>query len=555
MKRQTEECNPCTPDEEQLSIDAQVAQLEEEIRTLKTQRNARSPISRLPTEMLGKIFIALLQDPEHHKEFMKSTASSPLAWAKVTHISQHWRQTALGYPDLWARLSLSYSLPWIQAMLQRSGGAPLEVRASCAPSFNVSKQAFIDTIFREASRLSSFSLVVGQKMNMPPSPTAYSQLLDKLASPMPLLETLVLERQYPDNGRLPENLLGSDAPKLHCLKLVGWTPAQWQLPIFEKLTELKITSVTSWTNRLALSNVLEGLGCMPELGYLELEMYLAHIHSPSKPIPNVKLPHLRMIYATIRPIHASSIFFEHLALPASADTIVTSETDRRNGNDDANHTALGRLLQSLTSCRLPAMTNSTVTRPLKMASIHVEFPCVRCISIAGWTRPVLADHTLQDVRSESPLDLTVYGPIERADEILVEILARDNPVEFSFEGVPGFDIITHLQAMQLLELLHLTGAGAKILFQFVEDNPNSTTPDIFLPSLKVLSLKDIQQGSTPDPSKPGFTDADLLHFLRGRAEGGKMVGKVRLADCPKISASLVEEIRGVCADLEWETKW
>ncbi|KAG1907843.1 uncharacterized protein F5891DRAFT_1180865 [Suillus fuscotomentosus] len=94
------------------------------MRALWTRQNRFSPISSIPPEILGAIFV-------HHAQQMRSLYSPDtpafLSWLIVGHICRHWREVALGTPELWATPFLNSSQA-TEEMLLRSKMAPLNLR-------------------------------------------------------------------------------------------------------------------------------------------------------------------------------------------------------------------------------------------------------------------------------------------------------------------------------------------------------------------------------------------------------------------------------------------
>jgi F-box-like len=117
-----------------MQIDARIAALEREIIALKAERNSISPIARLPPEILSRIFIAfahLGQEPRSvaSSSYYSATCVRTVQWSVLTEVSQHWRDVALGCPQLWSRIGFHKS-GWAQLMLERSKDAPLYIECA-----------------------------------------------------------------------------------------------------------------------------------------------------------------------------------------------------------------------------------------------------------------------------------------------------------------------------------------------------------------------------------------------------------------------------------------
>ncbi|KAF8183645.1 hypothetical protein BJ912DRAFT_544040 [Pholiota molesta] len=73
---------------------------------LKVQQNALAPVSRLPPEILCRIFTMVKTQVQTYS-FRKAPAF--LKWIEVTHVSSHWRRVAINFLNLWVDLPLKIS--------------------------------------------------------------------------------------------------------------------------------------------------------------------------------------------------------------------------------------------------------------------------------------------------------------------------------------------------------------------------------------------------------------------------------------------------------------
>ncbi|KIM46894.1 hypothetical protein M413DRAFT_440464 [Hebeloma cylindrosporum] len=92
----------------------------------------RSPISRLPTELLDAIFAFYASECT---EINPNKLGDPLEASRtVSHVSSRWRDVALNNPWLWNRITLIHwwkkegRLEWIKYMIKRTRNAPLTLR-------------------------------------------------------------------------------------------------------------------------------------------------------------------------------------------------------------------------------------------------------------------------------------------------------------------------------------------------------------------------------------------------------------------------------------------
>ncbi|KAF6744430.1 hypothetical protein DFP72DRAFT_79200 [Ephemerocybe angulata] len=89
--------------ESQIDLDREIAQLEQDLASLKRRRNALSPVSRLPPEILARIFFLTLPLPELAERILLPEDEPRLAQTKgrLCAVSSRWRETALAAPELW----------------------------------------------------------------------------------------------------------------------------------------------------------------------------------------------------------------------------------------------------------------------------------------------------------------------------------------------------------------------------------------------------------------------------------------------------------------------
>ena len=81
-----------------------ILDLEESARALKSCGNGMSPISRLPVDILRKIF-SLIEDTDDSSTPYPDR--SPESWTNFSQVSQHWRSSALSAEALWTNIPLS----------------------------------------------------------------------------------------------------------------------------------------------------------------------------------------------------------------------------------------------------------------------------------------------------------------------------------------------------------------------------------------------------------------------------------------------------------------
>ena len=106
-------------EELQAQIDKEIQKHEEAIRSLRGQRNTLAPVSRLPPELLSRIFL-------HARDMSDGTEK---VLPPASHACRAWRALALACGLLWTQIDCT-RLSWAEEMMLRSRGAPLALQMS-----------------------------------------------------------------------------------------------------------------------------------------------------------------------------------------------------------------------------------------------------------------------------------------------------------------------------------------------------------------------------------------------------------------------------------------
>ncbi|TFK59942.1 hypothetical protein BDN72DRAFT_748754, partial [Pluteus cervinus] len=89
--------NGLTLEEVYRELDSEISQLQDRLCSLRTFRNSLPPISKIPMELLSKIF--------HHSQEDDSSPFSDDVDIRtrffISWVCRHWRETALITPSLW----------------------------------------------------------------------------------------------------------------------------------------------------------------------------------------------------------------------------------------------------------------------------------------------------------------------------------------------------------------------------------------------------------------------------------------------------------------------
>ena len=248
-------------------IDLQITNLRESIRVLHYQRNDHLPISRLPVEILTKIFLL-------HQENTTGgyTAGRRLDWIRITHVSQRWRETALDISGLWIRIPF-YHPKWAKEIIARSQHACPIVKATYNPSRYPSEARLLKTFLQQ--HLSRIQVLEIQCTN----PQLVAKLFQDIQpTSVPCLSTLSLTMPWQEPGTEPFpadslqiiNTRLIDTNSLRKVKVRAPTTHSWNLSLFSGLTHLTIGGDMART-QTSQHEFLDALRRMPALQYLDLD--------------------------------------------------------------------------------------------------------------------------------------------------------------------------------------------------------------------------------------------------------------------------------------------
>ncbi|KAJ3521908.1 hypothetical protein NMY22_g12120 [Coprinellus aureogranulatus] len=129
--------------------------------------NAASPISILPSEILGTIFCECSRDES--QEFRDSLKKEMMhAYLRCSHVSHEWRAVALGTPELWSIIQVCGRTPaaLVEYIYANSKNAFLSLDMFCSRRRNVSwtslprsMDTLVNIVHQDADRFKSLTFV------------------------------------------------------------------------------------------------------------------------------------------------------------------------------------------------------------------------------------------------------------------------------------------------------------------------------------------------------------------------------------------------------------
>ncbi|KAF9495885.1 hypothetical protein BDN71DRAFT_1446812 [Pleurotus eryngii] len=257
-------------------IDEEITAHEAVLRELRGRRNIYSPISKLPTEILAKIFV-----------LVRWIDNSP----SVGDICHTWREVLVDTSEAWNKINLSEinSLDHAVTMLERTKQAPLYVDCLQAPNLEA-----LHLTMLQISRIRCLDIAMRDLGDSLTSLDSVGPEMKKKS--LPNLERLVLRGGTGpgiETAAVFEGVFSMDMLSLHTLELHSISLQSVQfLPAFPLLRKLRIIKPNT---SLSSSKVLMVLRCTPALR--ELEMWSSSLPAPDEghnqvERASVDLPHL-----------------------------------------------------------------------------------------------------------------------------------------------------------------------------------------------------------------------------------------------------------------------
>ncbi|KAA1472723.1 hypothetical protein DENSPDRAFT_198963 [Dentipellis sp. KUC8613] len=340
------------------------------------------PISRLPPELLGIIFMHVLDDdaafvvPERgclqYRSPWQEKMRAPV-WTDILFVCRYWRGLAYNLRNLWTRIESS-SNPWMRYCMDMSGGLPLRVKFSEATltmqenmhDLGTHPLFVIADISSHVHHIRELSMVASCDFDT--SSLVLTFCLNKAA---PELEVLTLDQegalntpgQY--NDILKEIFNPRDTPKLR--KICARAPSlgfRMQATIFRGLTYLDISYQYLWRAE-RMEYLIVCMESWTELRTLILKWSLPRDLDPmawrevaySPPWRTIHLPHLEQLNVTDVVTYAD-YFLHHLVLPPLLTLTLECASDlAKVGDPQIAIAAFSSILQ-----RIPLETTSRIAR-------------------------------------------------------------------------------------------------------------------------------------------------------------------------------------------------
>ena len=508
-----------------------IARLEESARALKSRRNELSPISRLPVEILCNIFSFI----EDNNNFYLGRI--PESWTNFSHVSQHWRLSALSAPELWTKIPLSYPR-WAREMLIRSKKATLTIRSDLFCNSNPKAFQLIRSCLYEMNRVGEIDI------DMIPGLTLDTIFRD-LPKAAPQLHTLRI-----DSPRFSENVFSIqedflyDTERLQRVELIR-CKISWDSRLLSGLTRLTLED--SLKANSSIIQFLHALQRMPALTDLHLKNSIPDDSEVLSIYLVVDLPCLRVlnISSGVGPL---TTVLHHITFPHSAILNLTCKENQSAQIDFSNFLSVlaTKFLSSLVFRSLSLRVSDNTQAP------GLEFYL--------WTTSFIQDcfPSPSSLIFQSQIHLVLTWPPSHRhihetaltcafDAMNLTFLIQ---LQISTEDYIGSDAwVKTFGKLPLLERVCVQSYSPYSFLEALIYKKKSVDRNVPFPQLRYIHL----EGAYFDAMDKTSTSVEkLLDYLMERCERKAEIEVLRLDDCYCISSDDVERLEEIVVDVIWD---
>ncbi|KAG1720382.1 hypothetical protein EDB19DRAFT_1777610, partial [Suillus lakei] len=552
--------SPALTSKAQIEIDDELVALQERMRSLWTHRNSLSPVSSIPPEILGAIFVHHVQQTQllHAPD-----APAVLSWLIIGHVCRYWREVALGTPELWATPFLNSSQA-TEEMLMRSKMTPLKLRTG--------RQYRMDCVQKTLMHIERLQEITLPFFSGGTTHRCITEFLDTLSScSAPNLQSLSLEVGFKQTPRIaiPTSF---PAPNLRSLQIKR-CDLSWASSVLTGLTVLNITDLSPECHP-TLDELISALRRMPALHTLGLEDALPTLPPQTTSLPrapratNVRLPHLKQLRFVAKMLEVANVL-ARIELQESTTSEVRLVCGAFSGNPHQEwNLSLPIISRALKSCfKVSPDQSRQVPRSMRLfcSSSCIRLHCDAVRNPSSWSK----SETCMDLDFSAECSVTLeFDFTDNMRKTIISDLQKIVPLRsieamyfhFFFPCWDGFwtDVLGH-GATRNLAYMHLRGPRQALeeLLKSLRSQKHSVSRPvhrrsqqgpIFAPALSHLVLHDLEFGSSINSVRP----SDLLDVLIDRVNEGRGLDHLEFISTTGILDRDVKLLREVVADVSWD---
>ncbi|KAI0064196.1 hypothetical protein BV25DRAFT_1823153 [Artomyces pyxidatus] len=323
-------------------IDNELAAMHMAMCYAKSRRNAIAPISRLPPEIMSRVFSFCVPDLHAY--------DTNLEWIKISHVCTRWRTVALNSTNIWSEVYLQWGEEWVGEMLARSKGTPVDIVGSHNAGLTRRK---VGDIVKHLPHTRSIEIGNYWDRKTLGDVNAVHQLCLGLHAPAPILESISLT-SHEVHMHHPYPLFNNSAPHLRAIYLYNFTGFPWTPCFATNLVQLDIVLNLKFTGdhdmpSPSIDEVLDVLRHSRALEYLVLVRCFGPIRGGRRPGHRiVDLPHLLLCTLGMTSLSDSLHIIKHISIPPSAELRIVLNIDP-NIADETFGTVFSSLSERITN--------------------------------------------------------------------------------------------------------------------------------------------------------------------------------------------------------------
>lgn len=282
----------------------------DEITELKSHWNSLAPVSRLPPEILSKIFAM------HVSQYVRPPANKesdvgPSYWFNFSRVCQYWRMVSLGSAELWNTITFRADSSCVSLMLSRTKQTQLTITVPMPKEkfFAADKQRILETVLdKEMSRITWLEMPL--------------HLGIENVGSAEVLRTLILDgtRGQARVEAFSDILHGAGSSTLEYLELNEVSLFRWNPVTYRPHLTNFIFSCHNISKPLRLNDLISALKGMPLLEVFHLYHSLLEDIQPSWSLSSVvSLPNLQSIRLRSGDMVSCANLLTWLDLPRARD--------------------------------------------------------------------------------------------------------------------------------------------------------------------------------------------------------------------------------------------
>ncbi|TFK22467.1 hypothetical protein FA15DRAFT_757990 [Coprinopsis marcescibilis] len=522
-------------------IDGAIAEHREQIRELRAERNLYAVTSRLPPEILARIFL-------YGKEQVSNVDSAAPEWYKITHVSRLWRDVAIDYAKLWTNIYLTPSA-WTTIMLERSKHAPLSLDIKERRLSSSTGDHVHDLLATQAFRFRSVTLTG--------SSDSIVTWLKHFGQSAPTLQLLVVVNDSYNSEGVPafppSFLIGGS--QLRTLVMKG-CHLLWTLPCLKGLTTLELSTPRGRPLFLApLAEIfLQALENMPQITSLALDIDLPDMSGVSPHRPPVSLPFLEILRLQDT-IHTIPGVLNQLRFPASASLYCKLPAHGLSRNPAAMKILGDALMSALFSSGPISEPPSGATRAIQSLQVSSSDGFDFTLQVWPQSHPFMNMQAYKKPR----LSLMLTHSHDSADPLLQIVphlplkQLKTLDLEYIVESRMAFQVFDQIPSQPIANVYVHDSDSLDSLCGFLYNPVLDTTPALVgavipFPNLEFLSI-------TADFTLCAYsTNSVFFRMLALRQRYEKELRHLKLHHSAGLNRSVVDQWRKVVTFVDWDGK-